>query len=466
MTYYGSMHFVRQRRVNNSIDSANHSPLSLRLIMTIICVGLGFSLSGSTLAYLGIDYASPGGNQFLKIHPATYFTVFSICVLASKGEFDAYINMLRQTNKGICIFLLLLSLFMVYIFYIGNIPLTAPIDTFLYTSFLAILLLRLRAPERNVVRNFLHGFMLINSVLGIIEFISGRRLIPVSLGGKTHEILLTEWRPSAFLGAPLTNACLTGAYVLILFLSDQKLNPLTRFILLLINLIALIAFGSRSAISFVLIILIFYLSYELLRAIQGKSVRREIIAIFFVGIPGIITGITLLLMSGFLDKFLNRLENDKGSAQARTAMLDLVSNIPLRDLIFAPSSDDLTSWMARYGLGYGLESCWIAFLLSYGIVGCLLLLPGLLAFSISILYHTQRVAMLPMLFFFLMASGSVSISSKTTMFAQFIALLLMNLRRTTVVQSHLGSDVARPHESAMEVIGVRRFEDPPTNFRS
>jgi hypothetical protein len=437
MDQHRQLKFARQRQLGSShaaaaaVSSSAASRWSPRLILTLISVALTFSLSGNLLSYIGItDYMVSGGNLLAKINPATYFTTLTVGFLAVNGEFGSYVNLLTKTNPGIAIFLGLLSFLIVYLAILGNTPVTAPIDTFCETGLLSILLLRLRTPERELIRNFLHGFMLANSLLAISELVSGVHFIPL-VRGSTHGIIpfSTEWRPGAFLGHPLENATVTGAYILILLVSNQKMQLPVRLILLGVNSLALLAFGSRSATALVGMITSGYFGWQFFDALRGKHVRRETMAIFFLAVPSFIIGISILLMSGFLDKFLDRFDNDDGSAAARSIMLDVVTSIPLSELIFAPPAIWTVDRFERYGL-FALESCWIGFLVSYGIVGCLIFFPGLLAFVVSILRHTQRIAVLPMLFFFLSASASDSISSKGLIFAQFIAILLTNLRRS------------------------------------
>src|ERR1700730_4625632 len=198
--------FARQRQLGRShaaavaASSSAASPWSPRLILTLISVALSFSLSGPALSYIGIDYLIPGGNPLAKIHPATYFTMLTVGFLALNGEFGSYVNLLTKTNPGIAVFLGLSSSLIIYIAIIGKWPASVTIDTFGETGLLAILLLRLRTPERELIRNFLHWVMVANSLLAIAELVSGAMLIPsISIA---HGVIgfPFEWRPSGLLG--------------------------------------------------------------------------------------------------------------------------------------------------------------------------------------------------------------------------------------------------------------------------
>jgi hypothetical protein len=89
----------------------------------------------------------------------------------------------------------------------------------------------------------------------------------------------------------------------------------------------------------------------------------------------------------------------------------------------------VTTWQRLEGLEFGVESFWLAFALSYGLVMTTVLIVGLAAFVVSIVQLSGRGAVPVFLFFFAVASTSTSLSSKTTGFGILTMLILLVLRR-------------------------------------
>ena len=92
----------------------------------------------------------------------------------------------------------------------------------------------------------LHLLMFANALLALAEFALGFRLTPLDAGG---VIIEGDWRASALLGHPLTNAVLTGSYLIILSLGGGRNLPwILRPVVFGISLLAMNAFGGRMAL--------------------------------------------------------------------------------------------------------------------------------------------------------------------------------------------------------------------------
>jgi len=94
----------------------------------------------------------------------------------------------------------------------------------------------------------------------------------------------------------------------------------------------------------------------------------------------------------------------------------------------ALDAEQVAALMRIEGL-HGLESFWVAFVLSYGLAVSLVFFAGLLAFLWDLVRSSSALALAPVIFFLLEATTSVSVSAKTTTFAMMVMLVMVFLRR-------------------------------------
>ena len=50
-------------------------------VIALLAIIVEFAVSGNSLADLGIDYSSPGGNPLFKLHPGTYLAGIAACMV-------------------------------------------------------------------------------------------------------------------------------------------------------------------------------------------------------------------------------------------------------------------------------------------------------------------------------------------------------------------------------------------------
>ena len=88
----------------------------------------------------------------------------------------------------------------------------------------------------------------------------------------------------------------------------------------------------------------------------------------------------------------------------------------------------MSSLQALEGIELGIESFWVGFILAHGAIMATLFFFGLGAFCWQVVRQTRRETWLVLLFYFLVASTSVSLSVKTCTFAMFVAMALSLMR--------------------------------------
>jgi hypothetical protein len=97
-------------------------------------------------------------------------------------------------------------------------------------------------------------------------------------------------------------------------------------------------------------------------------------------------------------------------------MWSLFDPIPWRDLVLAPDQAVVKTWQRVHGLEFGIESFWVGFALTNGLIMSMVLIAGLAAFVFSVVRLSGRGALAVLLFYFAGASTSTSLSSKAISF--------------------------------------------------
>jgi hypothetical protein len=134
-------------------------------------------------------------------------------------------------------------------------------------------------------------------------------------------------------------------------------------------------------------------------------------------------------------------------------MWSLFDPIPWRDLVLAPDQAVVKTWQRVHGLEFGIESFWVGFALTNGLIVSMVLIAGLAAFVFSVVRLSGPGALAVFLFYFAGASTSTSLSSKAIGFGILSALTLLVLRRDSAGASRKIDMSALPHE--------RYSADPP-----
>ena len=276
--------------------------------------------------------------------------------------------------------------------------------------------------------------MVLNAVIGIGEFITGERLTPIVASGM---VIADDWRSTALLGHPLANASLTGAYLLSLALGGAKDLPKPfaagAFI---VNAAAMVVFGGRASSVILLVLLGVLAARGGFRILRGERFDKTAVLTALIVIPIVALALTTLVEAGFFDQFLARFIDDKGSAEARVYMFELFQHLSWYELLLAPDPDQMATLKRIYDLDFGIESFWISFVLSYGIIPGLAFFAALFLFCRDVLRSIRPGGIWVFVFFFLVASTSVSLSSKSTVFAELLLMMLVMFRRPQTEMAH------------------------------
>jgi hypothetical protein len=397
------------------------------------------------LAVQGIDYDAAGGSAIEKIHPGTYLSVLALAVrLAAAPHPLRTLQRLLLGEPGLLIYLAALGLLAIYVAVVARLPVTLLIDSFLLALVLTLLLEGLNEGIARLLALLVVALFAADALLALTEFATGWRLIHISVPeGVTADPTRTdlvfdwraaiarEWRATALFGHPLENAMLMGAFVIALASQGSRwLGTGLRLGLGIIGFLAMFAFGGRAALIFCGCGAVALISSRAARRlIAGRQFDLRLAGAVLLAMPVAAIALVLFTETGLFERVAQRFTTDLGSATSRVTMWTLFDPIPWRELFFGPDQAVVTTWQRLEGLEFGIESFWVAFALSYGLVMTTVLIAGLAAFVVSIVRLSGRGAIPVFLFFFAVASTSTSLSSKTTGFGILTVLILLVLRR-------------------------------------
>ena len=387
-----------------------------------------FLISPQRLHAWGIDYESPGGLPFAKVHPGTWAALAALALAAVRAgnPIDFFIRAGR--HRGLTIFFVIWLMLLAFIVGVEKTPFTPIVDAFLLPMVLFVLVAERVIPSPRGLALLIHVLLAANGVLGIVEYLTGWRLTPFTAG---VLIQTGDWRSTAFIGHPLANASITGAYILTLALGGGRDLPgWMRPLLIALQLLALVAFGGRTALVMTLFLLAAIVVVHASAILSGRRLQMSHAAIFCFCAPFVIGALLIAAQAGFFDRLLERFINDNGSAEARIIMLRVFSMFPLRQIMLGPDQSWLASLQYQEGINYGIESFWISFILVHGVIMSLIFFAGLAAFCVDLVRVTRPASLLLLVYFFGIASSSVSLSVKTCSFGLLVAVMTILMRPT------------------------------------
>jgi len=433
--------------------------VSLDTIITglmLLAVIVTFTISSAMLTNWNIHYLTAGGGFYEKLHPTTCLTFLAFFLLLMRnGDPIGDINRILSDAKLLFVYLFCWLFLLVQMFVLDR-PFTVIIDTFLLPVVLCLVVWRLSASQRKPLVWAVHLTILLNVGLGYYEYISGHRLIPLTLG---DVLVLGEWRSSALLGHPLTASGIVAGYIMALLLRPQLCpNSALRLSIVATCLGSMMAFGGRTALVSVLVVIGCLVALAILRLLRGGRTSLPVIIATMCAVFIIAAGIFAALDLGIFDKMLLRFSSDKGSTLARYATFDFLSHFDWHELILGPPPARVSALQAQFGLNYGIENFWISCIAQFGLVHTVVLTIGLMAFFVEMLRRSSPAAWVITLLILVIAASSVSFSSKNIQLAQFVILITLLLPRDSARSSQSSRRRSLNHAStASAALQARNF---------
>lgn len=432
----------------------------------VLAIASFYTVSGGMLWLLGYNYDGLTGSPLTKIHPGTYLTLIVLCMAAvEQGNPIAFaVESARRQPASLFLLFAALVVFVQIVSRAGP-GLAGTIDAFMLPPLAIILYAKSGETTRRRIEIVIHIAMVLNASLALVEFATKHLYFPFRLDGVDY---VTDTRSSALQGHPLGNATITCVYILALISGGGRMPVLVRTGVVVLQLMAMVAFGGRSA-------LVTTIAFA---GLQGCLAAHRILRSGTVPLLGMaaavlvatITPLVLLglVAGGFFDALLVRFSNDGGSANARVEMLELVRRIPLRDLIVGPDTAYVESERRIFGLALGIENPIVRSVLYQGAIVTGLLMVALGFFFRELTRDARRSMAVPLLAFLIVINTFESIAGKSTMLAS-IALMLVVLYRRSAAQERSpapGMMPAREARGPVRVATVRSRNASPASRTS
>ena len=397
--------------------------------MALIVILL-LTISGLALTELGWNYGEAGGSALEKMHPATLVAVVVLILsAATRGNPLTAVIRTLETYPGIIVYLIGILVLMAHAVFVAGLPFTVFIDTFVLPAIMFLLLRDISEQRRRNLALLIHVLFAVNAIVGLSEFLLGFRLTPLYVEG---EVLEEEWRSSALMGHPLANAILTGCYMIMLVKGGARDLPrLLRPAAFTLAAIGMVVYGGRAATAFMLVVMAGLIIKRITEILRGDQFDTKSLLTGLLMVPVVAVALIVLQQSGFFDQFVNRLVDDDGSAGTRVEMFELFKYLNWYDFLLGPDPRQIATLMAQHGLLYGIESFWVAVMLLHGMVVSLLFFAALFFFCREAVTSAGTGAFVVFLYFFAVASTSVSLSAKSPVFAIMVMLAFVLGNRST-----------------------------------
>ena len=396
--------------------------------LTGLALAVTFLISPMVLYQAGLRYEEAGGGALEKIHPGSLVMLLALLLklLAYRPVHSLYASL--RDNPGLAIYVVTTAFLIGYTILVQNEAFTPLIDTFIPVIAIFLLMKDCQRLTLDRFATMLHLIFAANALLALFEYLSGARLTPYVAGAV--EIGEDDWRSTALFGHPLANALLTGCYILLLASrGGAGLPTFQRAAMLVLQLGSMVAFGARASLVTMLLMLGILATLGCLRLVTGQMrLSLRFLGLLAMAVPVVVAASIALAGSGFFDRLIDRFLDDNGSASARIAMFALFEYIPVNDILFGPDPALIASLKSVEGVEAGIESFWVAFALTYGLLPSLLFFVGLFAFSINICLRIRPFSFYVFAFFFAVSSTSVSLSAKSPLFGMVVAMMFVMLR--------------------------------------
>lgn len=428
----------------------------IALLLTYVSITSLFVKSATLLEHMGYHYITPGGFPWEKFHPGTILACCALLVrILAADDVKAEARRLLVSDPLMALYVTAIFIAAAHAVLISKNPATGLVDTLLLPVILLALTKDLDPRIRRSLGLMACAIMGLNACVGLVEFLSGWRLVPVAPAGFVMPdpsrpldpdanmgvlAALSDWRSTALLGHPLENAFMTGTIMLCLAAPGARwISPLVRFPLMGLSLVAMAAFGGRSSLVLSVLGMALFGAIAVARHLAaGAAIPKRGAALMLFALPIACALIFVVAQAGFFDKFIMRFIEDSGSAEARIYMWQMFEPFTVTQILLGPDPEVARVQQHLIGLDLGIESFWIGLTLAYGLIVASMLFIGLGLLAWRVVTISGPGAAAIMVYYFVNASTSTSLSSKTTTFGLVVLLVVL------ILQADRRSDILIP----------------------
>ena len=388
----------------------------------IVIVVLLLGVSGGMLWEVGYNYDGLTGSPATKIHPSTYLLFVAALWRAFAAGNPLRFGLARIAVLPAASWLLVLSILLLVLTALrGGVGLAGFIDTFSAPALLALLLADYGEADLKPLTATLHAMLAINAVMGLLEYAAHTQVFPFRLDGVRQ---FEDMRSTALQGHPLSNAALTGIYVIALMTGATSMSSGLRLALLLLQFAGLAVFGGRTAIVVALAAAPLIGLYQMFETLRRRRISLLVAAAAFVAPPLVLALVAGALSTGIADLLLLRFSEDSGSAATRVIMFELLKPFSWGELIAGPDLEMVETLRRRYGLEQGIENPFVRLTLYQGVFVMMTIFLSLIWFFRELLKRRGFGVLAAVIAMTVVLNAAESISSKTNILAKYVLIFV------------------------------------------
>ena len=350
----------------------------------VLAVFLQFVLTGNLLHAAGI-------NTPIKIHPSSLMVLFCVLYLFLRGNVPIQVRF--RESPGLMLFVFGIPLLGLYtIIFNGYSGSMVYIESFWSAGLLTIMLESVNDRRKRLLAKILIALCLIDAFVGIYESLTYTNWFPLVLdpdllGRAAQADTDVDFRANAFYAHPLTASLVTAMAIFLIY--SMRLRFLVAGPIFSVLLVALLAFGGRTALGVTLLASVGYAFYTLLSGILKRDLKLDfVLAVGFAAIVVPIFVTIIVSETTIGDRIMNTLYYDD-SAKVRATQWAILGRLSLRNWLFGISMVDLSALKYQIGLGTidtDIENFW---LLTFLNLGAIAFIPFLCLFA-GFLIHLAR----------------------------------------------------------------------------
>jgi hypothetical protein len=393
----------------------------------ILVLFLYFLLPGHLLLLMGWNYLGGGGAEIEKIHIATYLLtlVFGLMLIVDTRFRHAAIVI--SGDLSFIAFVISVAATALFAVLASHVSIAPFVDTLGGAIIGTIGCVCLPTKYLGALKRLLNAYFITNIAIVFFEYYTKSDIF--------YPHYQELFRASGWFEAPLSAAALLGLYSLVILISTRisfSLHCITRLLLSVISLAAVLTTGGRTAAIATTVIGAGYLCISFINQIRRGYLNKAGLIYSVAAIPLVIVGLSTFAWLGLFDTIAGRFEYDIGSAMTRQLALNLVFNMSAGELLFGLSAPDvlnLVSIQAELGI-IAIEISWVNFIIVCGLVFTIPLFVTYILFLFRFLPKYCGFAVLfPSVSVLVNTSASNGIWTKTTILTTSLALMISFLRK-------------------------------------
>lgn len=348
-------------------------------------------LSTNLLFMLHIDYASPGGNPVIKVHPGTDLAILALAAMLLESR-----EPLRRLGRHCAAFpshLAFVAMMLLCIVHllvnVGMSGAAVFVDSYLCAGLVAAVLVHASLRQRRALAWLLVGMIALNALVAVGETLRQAHLVPLAIDGESIMDKPGDFRGYALYDHPLTAAMITQMGLFLVL--GMRLSRARTAALLLVLLLGLIASGGRTAIAVGGGSLALLGGTWLLREALARRLDAGMAALAAAAATLAPLGTWVVLTQTPIGvRLAGKLYFDE-SAEARNVQWSVLGLMDAKNLVLGTPIDLVDELCHQIGLNVpfsDIENFWLATFVTLGIVGFSYFLLGFVPFVL----HLWRVA--------------------------------------------------------------------------